>query len=261
MLQAFKEGIAFIAQWPSIYGILLVLTLIQTGLALTQQEIINYFLITADVEAVLHAFDSVQLLAFGLTILIGFILSMAMTLFVALQAYHWKTKRQEKSSMGLMRASGAVVILLILAFGLVGLWAWLITQLVGWIGFWSFFIIGVSVLLVLYALLKFTFALPLIGFGMDIQEALAQSWKITQKHLLGTIGVIVGLFVVGILFEVIVEAIIEPLDSEIIANAISILISTLLVMYSSAVLALAIPLDELNESPSKRHMHGMGMKR
>ena len=67
--------------------------------------------------------------------------------------------------------------------------------------------------------------------------------------------------IVGILFEVAVGVIIEPLDNEIIANAISILISTLLIMYTSAVLALAIPLDELSENPSKRHMHRMGMKR
>lgn len=256
MIQAFGEAIQFLRARPfSLLGMGLII-LVQAGIALIQLPIASYFISTLDFGTLLEAFDGVQLLVFVLLALIGMVLNFSGFLWVAQQVKIWKTPSGEKASLQLLKSSGLVTVAIILFMGLALGITGILASLLEVLGFIGLFVLGICMLLMIYCIIKFAFVLPLMGFGAGLKPALQQSWRITQSHFFGTIGVLVGLFIITTLIDLIVQIVIGQLDTELIAIPLNFISAVALTTYGAAVLACAIPLREIESMPGMRpHAH------
>ncbi len=256
MIQAFGEAIQFLRARPLSFVGMGIIILVQAGIALLQLPVASYFISTLDFGSLLEAFDAVQLIGFVLLSFIGMVLNFSAFLWVAQQVKIWKTRSTEKASLQLLKSSGLVTTAIILAGGLTLGVTGVLVSLLEVLGFMGVLLLGSMILLVIYFTIKFAFALPLMGFGMGLKQALQQSWRITQKHFFGAIAVLAGLFVVTTIIDLAVQYIIAQLDTELLAVPLNFISAVALTTFGAALLACAVPLQEIeNITGMGKHAH------
>lgn len=261
MLQAFSEAIHFIRNRPiALVGVAIII-LLQAGIAYLQLPVANYFIATLDFDATLAAFDSIQLIGFIILMFIGMVINFAGFLWIAQLVKAWKQNTNERTSLQLFKAAGLVTATIILAVGLVAGFTAALAIMLEFAGFLGILVIGIVVLLAIYLSIKFTFFLPLMGFGLGLKQALQQSWRITQKHLLETIILLFALIIITGIIDFVIALLIAGIDTELIAVPINFIYSIILTTYIAAVLACAIPLEEIDSTPRmNKHSHGRTSK-
>lgn len=255
MLHAFGEALAFIKEKPTILIGVGVLLLLQAGIALLQAPIANYFIATLDFTAVLEAFDSIQLGGFIILMLVGLIFNFAGLLWVAQHVKVWKQPSTEKTSLQLLKSAGLVTAFIVMVLGIIIGISWVLSLLLEFLGFIGIFLVGITILVMMYAIVKFTFVVALMGFGLDLKQALQQSWNLTQNHFLQALALLVGIMLITTLLDLIVQFIIVRLDTELIAIPLNFISAVLLTTYGAAVMACAIPLQEIS-TMARKHVHG-----
>ena len=229
--------------------------LLQAGIALLQAPIANYFIATLDFTAVLEAFDSIQLGGFIILMLVGLIFNFAGLLWVAQHVKVWKQPSTEKTSLQLLKSAGLVTAFIVMVLGIIIGISWVLSLLLEFLGFIGIFLVGITILVMMYAIVKFTFVVALMGFGLDLKQALQQSWNLTQNHFLQALALLVGIMLITTLFDLIVQFIIVRLDTELIAIPLNFISAVLLTTYGTAVMACAIPLQEIS-TMARKHVHG-----
>ncbi|QQR92155.1 MAG: glycerophosphoryl diester phosphodiesterase membrane domain-containing protein [Candidatus Iainarchaeum archaeon] len=256
MIHAFGEAIAFMRTRPIVVVGMAIIILLQAGIALLQLPVASYFLSVLDFNTLIDAFGGIQLAGFFILLLIGMIVNFTGFLWVAQHVKAWKLHSGEKTSLQLIKSAGLVAAAIILVGGLMLGLTWVLTAIVDAIGFFALLLLGVMVLLAFYLTIKFLFVLPLMGFGLGLKQALQQSWHITQEHFFASAALLIGLFIVTAVIDFITQTLLVGIDADIIVVPLNFIIAVLLSTYSAAVVACAIPLQEVDTIPHPKHAHG-----
>lgn len=97
-------------------------------------------------------------------------------------------------------------------------------------------------------LILFGFAPSLMGRGFSLREALAQSWKLSTKHIFGVILLFLALIFISGITETIITLATDSLTNEWMLLLVNAFFAALLAFYGATVLANAIPANITPES-------------